>query len=197
MKVTQGNKALRRLALGGTSLEEDDIAILDNVVLALGHHLALCLHLGFIAKLLQRGEVVHDGLNEGLLEIGMDDTGGLGRLGAVADGPLPNLVVTNGEEAAEVHGLAHLDDDLGQSGLNTKLLALLLGLLLGLEAGEPLLEGNGKRDDGVASGVLLDPLGNLGQMLVLFPDVVLLGKVDKVNYGLGGQEEEGVDDLDL
>jgi len=45
--------------------------------------------------------------------------------------------------------------------------------------------------------MLLDPLGNLGKMLVLLADVVPLRQVDKVDDGLGRQEEERVDDLNL
>lgn len=45
--------------------------------------------------------------------------------------------------------------------------------------------------------MLLDPLGNLRKVLVLLPDVVALTEVDQVDDGLGGKEEERVDDLDL
>jgi hypothetical protein len=45
--------------------------------------------------------------------------------------------------------------------------------------------------------VLLDPGSDLGQVLVLLADVVLLAKVDEVDDGLGRKEEERVDDLDL
>ena len=45
--------------------------------------------------------------------------------------------------------------------------------------------------------MLLDPLGDLGQVLVLLADVVLLAKVDEEDDGLGCEEEERVDDLDL
>jgi hypothetical protein len=45
--------------------------------------------------------------------------------------------------------------------------------------------------------MLLDPCGNLGQMLVLLANVVLLAQVDEVDDGLGREEEERVDDLDL
>jgi hypothetical protein len=45
--------------------------------------------------------------------------------------------------------------------------------------------------------VLLDPLGNLREVLVLLPDVVALAQVDEVDDGLGSEEEEGVDGLDL
>ena len=33
--------------------------------------------------------------------------------------------------------------------------------------------------------MLLNPLGNLGQMLVLLPDIVLLAEIDEVDDGLG------------
>jgi hypothetical protein len=45
--------------------------------------------------------------------------------------------------------------------------------------------------------VLLDPLGDLGEVLVLAPDEVLFRQVDEEDDGLGRQEEERVDDLDL
>lgn len=74
---------------------------------------------------------------------------------------------------------------------------LLLGGFLSLEARQALLEGNGDGNDGVALGVLLDPFRNLGKMLVLLADEVLLREVDKVDDGLSRQEEKRVDDLDL
>ncbi len=45
--------------------------------------------------------------------------------------------------------------------------------------------------------MLLDPLDNLGEVLVLLADVVLLREVDEEDNRLGRQEEERVDDLDL
>ena len=45
--------------------------------------------------------------------------------------------------------------------------------------------------------MFLDPLGDFGKVLVLLPDVVLFAEVDEVDDGLGGEEEEGVDDFDL
>ena len=127
----------------------------------------------------------------------MNDTGGLGSLGAVTDGPLADLIGTGSEERAEVKGLAHLDDDLGQSGLGANLLALLSNLGVSLEAGEALLEADREGNDGITLGVLVNPGGNRGKMLVLLADVVALGKVDEVDDGLGSQKEERVDDLDL
>ena len=127
----------------------------------------------------------------------MNDTGGLRSLGAVADGPLADLISTAREEAAQLQSLAHLQNDLGQDGLSADVLALLGNLSVGLEASETLLERDREGNDRVAGGVLLNPLDNLGKMLVLLADEVLLGKVDEEDDGLGGEEEERVDDLNL
>jgi hypothetical protein len=45
--------------------------------------------------------------------------------------------------------------------------------------------------------MLLDPFGNLGQVLVLLAEIVLLAEVDQVNDGLGRQKEERVDHFNL
>jgi hypothetical protein len=45
--------------------------------------------------------------------------------------------------------------------------------------------------------VLLDPGVDLGEVLVLLPQVVLLREVDEVDDGLGGEELERVDYFDL
>jgi hypothetical protein len=55
----------------------------------------------------------------------------------------------------------------------------------------------GDGDDGVAGGVGLDPLSNLGKMLVLLANVVLLAQVDEGYDWLGREEEERVDGLNL
>lgn len=185
-----------QLRLGSTSLDEKDITILNDVVLALGHDLALGLDFGFIAQFLQDVEIVDNGLDKSLLKVTVDNTGGLRSLGSVTDRPLADFVGTGCEEAAQLKGLAHLKDDLGQDGLSTDGLLLFLGLLFG-HAGEALLEGNGDGNDGVTFGVFLDPLNNLGQVLVLLSDEVLLRQVDQEDDGLGCEEEERVDDLDL
>lgn len=45
--------------------------------------------------------------------------------------------------------------------------------------------------------MLLDPFGDLGEMLVLLADVVFFAEVDEVDDWFSGEEEEGVDDFDL
>jgi len=185
------------LSLGGTGLDEDDVSVLDNVVLALGHDLSLGLDLGFCLQFLKEVEVVDNALNEGLLKVTVNDTGSLGSLGTVTDGPLTDLVGASGEERAKVEGLAHGNDSLGQSRLAANLLALLLNLGIGLKARKTLLEGDGNGKDGLSRRVGLDPLDNLGQVLVLLAKVVLLAEVGQVDDRLGSQKEERVNDLDL
>lgn len=126
----------------------------------------------------------------------MDNTRRLGRLGALADTPLPDLVGTACEERAEVESLPHLDNDLGESRLDTELLALLGGLLVG-HAGETLLEADGERNDDIAGGVGINPLLDLAEVLVGLADVVALRQVDEEDNGLRGEQHELVDNLDL
>jgi hypothetical protein len=127
----------------------------------------------------------------------VDDTGGLGRLGAHPNGPLPNLVCASGKKASELEGLSHGEDDLRQARLGAQLLALGRHFGLRPESREPVLEADGHGDDGVPRRVLLDPGVDLGQVLVLLPQVVLLGQVDEVDYGFGGEEQKLVDYFDL
>ena len=109
---------------------------------------------------------------------------------------MPNLISTSCEEAAEVESLAHSDDDLGQDGLGTDGL-LLFSRFCVSHGSEALLVCDGDGDDRVAGSVLFNPLRDLGQVLVLLADVVLLAEVDEEDDGLGRKEEERVDDLDL
>jgi hypothetical protein len=175
----------------------DNITVLHDVLLTLGHDLALGLDLGLITKFLECVVVEDESLDEGLLEIVVNNTGGLRGLGASADGPLSNLIRSNSEETAKLQGLAHLENNLGENRLGTNGLLLLLSLSLGLELSKTRLVRDGDGDKRVALGILVDPLDNLGKMLVLLADEVLFRQVDEVDNGLGSQEEERVDDLNL
>lgn len=183
--------------LGSTSLDEQDISILDNVLLALGHDLTSRLDGRFVAKLLQDRVVVHDDLDEGLLEISVDDTGSSGRLDALADGPLSDLIRAGGEKAGQVQSRAHGGDDTGQSGLGAQLLALLLGGGFLTKQSQAFLELRRDGQQRVAGRVGVNPLLDLGEVLVLLADVVLLAQVDQVDNRLSREEEQRVDDLDL
>lgn len=127
----------------------------------------------------------------------MDHARGLGGFTPLPDSPLAHLVGTCGEEASEIELLPHSRNDLWQRRFRAQLLALLLRFGLVFAAREAFLEGDGDGDDGVAGCVLLDPFGDLGEVLVLLADVVFFAEVDEVDHGLGGEEEERVDDLDL
>lgn len=110
---------------------------------------------------------------------------------------MPDLILTSGKERGKVEGLAHGDDSLGKRRLDAKLLALLLSFGLSLETTKALFQADGDGNDRVALGVLLDPLSDLGKVLVLLTDVIPLAKVDEEDNGLSSKKEKGVDDLDL
>lgn len=57
------------LALSCTSLDEENIAVLNNVILALGHNLSSSLHRGFVSVLLESLVVEDNGLDECLFKI--------------------------------------------------------------------------------------------------------------------------------
>lgn len=127
----------------------------------------------------------------------MNDTGGARCLDALAHGPLSDFVAAGGEEALQVQRCAHGSNDLGQDGACADTLVLLFKFSVGLELSEALLEGDGEGDDGGSGAVGLDPLGHLGEVLVLLANVVALTEVNQVNDGLCGKKEERVDDFDL
>lgn len=118
----------------------------------------------------------------------MDNTGSLGSLGAIADGPLADLVRTDGEEAAEVEHLPHGGDELANARVGTNVLLLLECLGLCLELSKALFVRDGDGNDGIALGVLLDPLSNLGEVLILLADEIPLRKVNEVDDGLRGKK---------
>lgn len=191
------NDFLSRSRLGRPGLDKKNIPILDHVILPLSHHLPGRLNRRLIPQLFQHLKVENNTLNERLLEIGMYNPGSLRSLGALPDCPLPHLVRARGEETAEVHHLAHGDDDFGEGGLGAEFFALLVGGGVVLEAGEALFKGDGERDDGVAGGVLFDPLSDFREVFVFLADVVFFAEVDEVDDWFGGEEHEGVDDFDL
>lgn len=185
------------LALGSTGLDEQDITVLDSVILALGHDLTGSLDGSLVTKLAQHAVVVGNGLDKGLLEVGVNNTGSGRGLDALADGPLTDLIRTGGEEAGQVQGGTHGSDSLGQTGLGAQLLALLRGSSIIAHQSKTLLEAGGDGENGAAGGVGLTPLEQTGKVLVLLADVVLLAQVDKVHDGLGSEQEQRVDGLNL
>lgn len=161
--------------LGSARLDQQDITVLDYIILALGHDLALRPDLGLVAELLECIVVIHNGLDESLLEIAVDDTGRLRRLGTSPDGPLTDFISAGGEEADQIERFAHLNNDLGQCRLCPNPLALLLGLLLASQLRQPVFERDRDGDDRVPLSMLLNPVDNGGEMLIFLPDIVSLG----------------------
>lgn len=180
-----------------TRSEVDDVTVFNNVLLTLLHQLTVGLDSSLITQLNEVLVLGDLGQNEGVHEIVVDNTGSLGSLGTLTDGPFSDLISTTGEVRAEMKGTTHGGNDLGESGLDTQLLELLLTLLVGLHVGETLLEADREGDDKITGGVGINPLLNAQKMLVLLADVVTLREVDKVDAGLGSKQEHGVDDLDL
>lgn len=185
------------LVLSSTGLDEQDITVLDDVILALGHNFASGLDASFITNLAQSSVVVYDDLDEGLLEVGVNDTSRSGSLDALADGPLPNLVLSGGEEAGQAQSLTHGSDDLGQTRLCAQGLALGLSGRIIVHQSEALFELSRDGKDGIAGRVGLDPFKHLWKVLVLLADVISLAQVHKVHNGLSSKQEQRVDDFDL
>mmetsp|Transcript_70889 Transcript_70889/g.224431 ORF Transcript_70889/g.224431 Transcript_70889/m.224431 type:complete len:462 (+) Transcript_70889:311-1696(+) len=176
----------------GASLEEDDVAIPDHVSLALLLVLAGRLDGVLVPQLLEH-VVLHDlGADEAPLEVRVDGARRLGRLEPLADLPALDLVRPGREEVDQLDG--------GKSGLDDlwerahKLVVLAVGGALVLRhVEELLLQGGGEGDHGGALVVLLDPLVDLHQELVLLARVVLLRQVHQVHHGLGGEQLQLVD----
>ena len=184
-------------SLRSTSLDQYDIPILNHIVLPLRQHLPRRLDIVLVAIFLQHSEIVHNALDERLLEVTVNHAGRLRRFGPVPYRPLPHLVGAGGEERPELQRLAHRCDDLRQRGPRAEGFALFFSRGFAVEAGEALFEGYGDGDDGVAWGICFDPFADFGEVLILLSEVVFLTEIDEVDDGFGGQEEERVDYLDL
>lgn len=122
-------------------------------------------------------------------------------MGAGGGGQTPLLTQRREEKAdgTNVEALVPNLHDLANLTLGANLLELGgegLGVV-GKLHGEALLERDREGDQEVAGGVLVDPGLDLGQPLVLLADVVALREVDQVRDGLGREEHEVVDDVDL
>ena len=89
----------RRLfgALGNVEVIFDDVAVLHDVFLALGTHLALLLGGGDGTELDERFPIDDVRADESLFEIGMNFSRGLGRFGALDDRPGARFLFARGE----------------------------------------------------------------------------------------------------
>ena len=112
--------------------EVDDVAVLHDVLLALGADLALGLGGGHGTDGLQILEGDDLGPDEAALEVGVDLAGGLGSLGAPLDGPGAALVSARGQEGHQAQQcVAGLDQPV-QAGLGNAQLLHEHGLLVGI-----------------------------------------------------------------
>ena len=107
-----------------------DVAVLDHVLLALDAQLTCGLAAGLAAQLHVIVVAGNLGLDEAALKVGVDDAGGLGSLGANADGPRPDLHGASGEVALQAKQLVCCLSKRLQAGvLKPQGLQVLSGLL--------------------------------------------------------------------
>lgn len=146
-----------------------------------------------LLKILERHDLT---TNELVLKVRVDNTSCLGRLGTSPDRPSTDLIRPTSKVPDEIERVVTGLGDLGQRASSTRGFLFLL-LLFGGEANEALFEGNRERDEEISGVVLIDPGLDFGEPLVLLADKVALGEVDEVGDGLGGEELEAVDNVDL
>src|SRR5712691_12233031 len=97
-----GGSSRRRQAASDSEAEEADIAILHDIIAPFEPHLS-AFPSGGVGS---RGDEVIVGndlrLDEAALDVAVDDTGGLGRLRPLANGPGPHLRIARRQEGNEV-----------------------------------------------------------------------------------------------
>lgn len=149
-------------------------------------------------------------------ENSLDDTGCLRSLETASDSPRADFVRPTGEVPDQLNRIAQQPvlkekktrkayiktrvprlGDLPKCARRADLRLLFLLLLIGLHQRKPLLERDGERDEWVAWVVCVDPALDLWEPLVLLADVVPFREVHEVSDGLGGEQLETVDYVDL
>src|SRR5437870_3649884 len=83
----------------GAELEEADVAVLDDILLALRSNQTLLAQRRLRLVLVDVAETIHIRLDEPLLEIGVDDARGLRPFHTLRDRPRAHLVLARGEIA--------------------------------------------------------------------------------------------------
>lgn len=127
----------------------------------------------------------------------MNDTSCRWCLDTLPDSPLTDLIGTGGEETGQVQNLTHGGNHLGKTRLGFQFLALLLRGGFVAHESQTFLKCRRYGDQRFPWGFVLDPVKDLGKVLVLLADIVLLAQVDQIDHRLGSQKEERVDGLDL
>ena len=165
------------------------VPVLHHVVLALHAGLALRAGLGDRAGLDQVVEGDDLGLDEALLEVGVDDTGGLGGGGALLDGPGAGLLGAGRQVGLQAEGVEADAGEGGEAGLLLADRLEELQRLLLVELGEVRLQ-LGVEEDRLGrgdQGALLVLEGLVGQLVLV--------DVEDVEEGLGGEQVQVVQEL--
>jgi len=175
----------------------DNISIFHDIVLALLFELTLGLHFGLITVFLDVIKLHDLNLNEAFLEVTVNGTGGLWSLGALANSPALDLILTTGVKVLEVKSPVTGPNEPVESTLGALLLAEGLTFSIRFHLNERLLEHGTEWDHWLWSWLRLDVLSKCDKVLVLLADEILLGKVAKVDDRLGGEELHSINDLDV
>lgn len=127
----------------------------------------------------------------------MNNARGLRRLSSFTDCPLPNFIWASGEETTQMKHASHSCDYFWKHWFRSEPLAFLCCFSIIFKTRQTLFKGDWNRNYGVSRGVCLDPLGNLGKMLVFLANVISFAQVDKVNDRLRCKKEKRIDNFDL
>lgn len=181
----------------GVKLKEDNVPVLDGIVPALLPILARGLGARFAALLLKIVEMHHLSHDETLLKVGVNPAGRLRGLRSALDGPRLHLVRPRREEVLQLQCLVARRDDFVQhrGALGFLFVRLPVGRIFLFS--QRVLKQAGERNQRGSRVVLVDPLLDLGQPLVLLADKVLLRQVRQIDVRLGRQEEVLVQHFDV
>src|SRR5690606_17930010 len=175
--------------------EEGDVAVLEDVFLALEAVFAGFAGGGGAAEAREVVEGNDLGLDEAFFEIGVDDAGGLRGLPALLDGPGADLFFAGGEVGLQAEQVVAAADEGGDAGvIYAEVLEEFLGLL-GAEVDELVFDAGA---DGHVGGVVVGAheFGDLlHEGVGLGVGEVGLGDVAGVEHGFGGEELEELQEL--
>mmetsp|Transcript_15125 Transcript_15125/g.49334 ORF Transcript_15125/g.49334 Transcript_15125/m.49334 type:complete len:338 (+) Transcript_15125:279-1292(+) len=181
---------------GDVELEEDDIALLHDVVLPFLPVFARLFNRSLRSVLHKVLVVINLGFDESTLKVRVDGACRLGCSPAVADRPALYLIWAARVEMDQRQRVVAFRDDLAH--LRRRLVLLAVGLLFFLVHCKELgLHTRRVRDHPLAWPLLIDPGLELREPLVLLPQEVRLAHVDEVDARLPGQQVVLVEELNL
>lgn len=178
-------------------LEEDDVTILHSVISSLLPILASRFSVRLGTLLLEVLKVHHLRHDETLLKIRVNAACRLRCFRALLDGPGFHFVRTGSEEVLQLQRLVTGQDDLLQVGGRFVVFGVFLSQRIVLKICPVVLKDAREGNDGRTGIVLVHPVLDLGQPLVLLADVVGLRQIHQIDDGLRGQEQVLVQNIDL